>query len=95
MRWKSKLRFAKVNGGADMLDGAGIGYFFSSRGVRLISSEGIRVIPNFSKISSTWRKMNSWCADRLPSFFLLYALLIKSKENRSLLGRPVFKYGLV
>ena len=52
-----RLFFAKENStpeteGLDMPDGAGSDYFFSSRGVRLISSEGIRVIPNFSKISS-------------------------------------------
>ena len=52
-----RLLFAKVNStpeaeGLDMPDGAGSDYFFSSRGVRLISSEGISVIPNFSKISS-------------------------------------------
>lgn len=36
----------------DVPDSASKCYFFSSRGVRLISSVGIRVIPNFLKISS-------------------------------------------
>ena len=47
-----KSKFHPLGNGMDMPDGASSGYFFSSRGVRLISSAGIRVISNFSRISS-------------------------------------------
>lgn len=47
-----KSKFHPLGSDMDVPDSASKGYFFSSRGVRLISSEGIRVIPNFLKISS-------------------------------------------
>ena len=50
-------------------------YFFSNRGVKLISLAGMSLILSFSRISSLFRKLNSWCADWLFSFFLLYELI--------------------
>ena len=47
-----KSKFHPLLNGMAMPDGIGSDYFFSSSGVRLILSEGIRVIPNISKISS-------------------------------------------
>ena len=45
-------------------------YFFSNRGVKLISLAGMSLILSFSRISSLFRKLNSWCEDWLFSFFL-------------------------
>ena len=50
-------------------------YFFSNRGVKLISLAGISLILSFSSISPLFKKLNSWCADWLFSFFLLYELI--------------------
>ena len=51
-------------------------YFFSNRGVRLISLAGIDLILRVLSISPLFRKLNSWWADWLFSFFLLYELML-------------------
>ena len=62
-------------------NGATFSYFFSNRGVRLISLAGMDFIPNLSRISPPLMKLNNWCADWLFSFFLLYELILVEMED--------------
>lgn len=69
VNWKIKFQFSISS------EWRYVSYFFSNRGVRLISLAGMDFIPNLSRISPPLMKLNNWCADWLFSFFLLYELI--------------------
>ena len=74
-RWKDLRNFRKINfhpcGKRYGFRMAVLFYFFRSFGVRLMSLAGIWRMSSLARISSPKKKLNSWCADRLFSFFLV------------------------